>query len=44
LEHLHPLSFHRPGETVLHIAGSTIELRSRDTSLEVAEVFDALVD
>ncbi|OEL32340.1 hypothetical protein BAE44_0006642 [Dichanthelium oligosanthes] len=42
LEHLHPLSFHRPGETVLHIAGSTIELRSRDTSLEVAEVRNAL--
>ncbi|XP_062221818.1 uncharacterized protein LOC133921095 isoform X2 [Phragmites australis] len=42
LEHLHPLSFHRPGETVLHIAGSTIELRSRDTSLEVAEMLNAL--
>ncbi|KAK3159256.1 hypothetical protein QOZ80_2AG0147870 [Eleusine coracana subsp. coracana] len=42
LEHLHPLSFHRPGETVLHIAGSTIELRSRDTSLEVAEMRNAL--
>ncbi|CAL4967273.1 unnamed protein product [Urochloa decumbens] len=42
LEHLHPLSFHRPGETVLHIAGSTIELRSRDTSLEVAEMHNAL--
>ncbi|XP_062220465.1 uncharacterized protein LOC133919915 isoform X2 [Phragmites australis] len=42
LEHLHPLSFHRPGETVLHIAGSTVELRSRDTSLEVAEMRNAL--
>ncbi|XP_066332627.1 uncharacterized protein [Miscanthus floridulus] len=42
LEHLHPLSFHRPGETVLHIAGSTIELRSRDTSLEVAEMRNSL--
>lgn len=42
LEHLHSLSFHRPGETVLHIAGSTIELRSRDTSLEVAEMRNAL--
>jgi hypothetical protein len=38
LDHLHPLRFHRPGETVLHIAGSTIDLRSCDTSLEVAEV------
>jgi hypothetical protein len=38
LEHLHSLKFHRPGETALHLAGSTIDLRSRDTSLEVAEV------
>ncbi|KAL5212660.1 hypothetical protein ABZP36_023507 [Zizania latifolia] len=42
LEHLHPLRFHRPGETVLHIAGSTIDLRSCDTSLEVAEMRNAL--
>ncbi|KAL6912021.1 hypothetical protein ACP4OV_000826 [Aristida adscensionis] len=42
LEHLHPLSFHRPGETALHIAGSTIDLRSCDTSLEVAEMRNAL--
>ncbi|WVZ73407.1 hypothetical protein U9M48_021717 [Paspalum notatum var. saurae] len=42
LDHLHPLIFHRPGETVLHIAGSTIELRSRDISLEVAEMRNAL--
>lgn len=42
LEHLHPLRFHRPGETALHIAGSTIDLRSRDTSLEVAEMRNAL--
>lgn len=38
LEHLHPLEFHRPDETVLHIAGSTIDLRSCSTSLELAEV------
>lgn len=38
LEHLNPLEFHRPGETVLHIAGSTIDLRSCSTSLEMAEV------
>lgn len=38
LEHLHPLEFHRPDETVLHIAGSIIDLRSCSTSLELAEV------
>lgn len=42
LEHLHSLKFHRPGETALHLAGSTIDLRSRDTSLEVAEMRNAL--
>ncbi|KAK1263276.1 hypothetical protein QJS04_geneDACA013469 [Acorus gramineus] len=43
LEHLHPLEFHRPGETVLHIAGSTIDLRTFNTSLEVAEAHGALL-
>ncbi|XP_058079304.1 uncharacterized protein LOC131227526 isoform X2 [Magnolia sinica] len=43
LEHLHPLEFHRPGETILHIAGSTIDLRSCSTSLEVAEAHGALL-
>ncbi|XP_077230331.1 uncharacterized protein LOC143863526 isoform X2 [Tasmannia lanceolata] len=43
LEHLHPLEFHRPGETVLHIAGSTIDLRSCTTSLEVSEAHNALL-
>ncbi|KAL5995316.1 hypothetical protein ACLOJK_025374 [Asimina triloba] len=43
LEHLHPLEFHRPAETVLHIAGSTIDLRSCSTSLEVAEAHGALL-
>jgi len=38
LEHLNPVEFHRPGETVLHIAGSTIDLRSCSTNLEMAEV------
>ncbi|KAJ9538534.1 hypothetical protein OSB04_031267 [Centaurea solstitialis] len=32
LEHLHPLEFHRPDETVLHMAGSTIDLMSCNTS------------
>ncbi|MQM12290.1 hypothetical protein Taro_045206 [Colocasia esculenta] len=43
LEHLHPLEFHRPGETVLHIAGSTVDLRSCNTSLELAEAHSALL-
>ncbi|PKA47168.1 hypothetical protein AXF42_Ash017113 [Apostasia shenzhenica] len=43
LEHLHPVKFHRPGETVLHIAGSSIDLRSCSTSLEVSEAHNALV-
>lgn len=38
LDHLHPIEFHRPGETTLHIAGSTIDLRLCSTSLELAEV------
>ncbi|KAJ8767455.1 hypothetical protein K2173_017499 [Erythroxylum novogranatense] len=43
LEHLHPLEYHRPDETVLHIAGSTIDLRSCITSLEFAEAHSALM-
>lgn len=46
LEHLHSLKFHWPGETLLHIARSSIDLRSFSTSLEVAEVcnFGAWLD
>ncbi|XP_050382233.1 uncharacterized protein LOC126799140 isoform X2 [Argentina anserina] len=43
LEHLHPLEYHRPDETVLHIGGSTIDLRSCSTSLEFAEAHSALL-
>ncbi|KAJ8750860.1 hypothetical protein K2173_016041 [Erythroxylum novogranatense] len=43
LEHLHPLEYHRPDETVLHIAGSTIDLRSCSTNLEFAEAHNALM-
>ncbi|XP_028552919.1 uncharacterized protein LOC110106365 isoform X1 [Dendrobium catenatum] len=43
LEHLHSLKFHRPGETLLHIAGSIIDLRSFSSSLEVAEAQSALL-
>ncbi|KAF8370134.1 hypothetical protein HHK36_005911 [Tetracentron sinense] len=42
LDHLYPLEFHRHGETVLHIGGSTIDLRSCSTSLEFAEAHSAL--
>ncbi|XP_030448297.1 uncharacterized protein LOC115671009 isoform X1 [Syzygium oleosum] len=43
LEHLHPVEYHRPNETVLRIAGSTIDLRSCNTSLERAEAHNALL-
>ncbi|XP_019151525.1 PREDICTED: uncharacterized protein LOC109148156 isoform X5 [Ipomoea nil] len=43
LDHLHPLEYHRPDETVLHVAGSTIDLKSCSTSLELAEVHNALM-
>ncbi|KAH9763248.1 UDENN domain-containing protein [Citrus sinensis] len=42
LEHLHPLEFHRPDKTVLHSAGSTIDLRSCSSSLEFVEAHTAL--
>jgi hypothetical protein len=42
LEILQPLEFHRPDETVLRIAGSTIDLKSCATSLELAEAHTAL--
>ncbi|KAJ7979255.1 DENN domain containing protein [Quillaja saponaria] len=43
LEHLHPLEYHRPHETVLHIAGSTVDMKSCRTSLEFAEAHNALL-
>ncbi|KAI5674288.1 hypothetical protein M9H77_14652 [Catharanthus roseus] len=43
LDHLHPLEYHRPDETVLQIAGSTIDLKSCSTSLELAEAHCALM-
>ncbi|KAI3802834.1 hypothetical protein L1987_30977 [Smallanthus sonchifolius] len=42
LDHLHPLEFHRPDETVLHIAGSKVDLMSCSTSFELAEAHKAL--
>ncbi|CAA6659330.1 unnamed protein product [Spirodela intermedia] len=43
LEHLHPLEYQRPGETVLQVAGATIDIRSCVTSLELAEAHNALL-
>ncbi|XP_022938072.1 uncharacterized protein LOC111444270 [Cucurbita moschata] len=43
LEHLHAMEYHRSGETVLHVAGSTIDPRSCSTSLELAEAQGALM-
>ncbi|KAL8254541.1 hypothetical protein R6Q59_032762 [Mikania micrantha] len=40
LEHLHPLEFHRPKETVLHIAGS--DLMPHSTNFKIAEAHNAL--
>ncbi|KAF9615068.1 hypothetical protein IFM89_021639 [Coptis chinensis] len=42
LEHLHPLEFHRPSETVLHVAGLTIDLKSC-SSLEFVEARNAVL-
>lgn len=43
LDHLHPLEYHRPDESVLHFAGSTIDMKSCNTSLELAEAHNALM-
>uniref|UniRef100_A0A7N0TTS7 Uncharacterized protein n=1 Tax=Kalanchoe fedtschenkoi TaxID=63787 RepID=A0A7N0TTS7_KALFE len=43
LEHLHPIKYQRPDETVLHLSGSTIDLRSCNTSLELSEAHSALM-
>lgn len=38
LEHLHPLEYHRLDENDLYLSGSTIDLKSCSTGLELAEV------
>ncbi|KAL5572367.1 hypothetical protein UlMin_021964 [Ulmus minor] len=43
LEHLHPLEYHRLPETVINLAGSTIDLRSCSSSLEYAEAHNVLL-
>ncbi|GAV72786.1 DENN domain-containing protein [Cephalotus follicularis] len=42
LEHLHPLDYHRPDESVLHVAGSAVDLRSCSTTLGFIEAHYAL--
>nr|KYP46856.1 DENN domain-containing protein 5B [Cajanus cajan] len=43
LEHLHPLEYHRPDETILHLAGTTFDLKSCSTSLELAEAYNSIL-
>ncbi|EPS65939.1 hypothetical protein M569_08837, partial [Genlisea aurea] len=43
LEHLQPLEYHRPDETVLSLGDLTMDLSSCSTSLEFAEVQNALM-
>ncbi|KAL3532682.1 hypothetical protein ACH5RR_006203 [Cinchona calisaya] len=43
LDHLYPLEYQRNDETVLQVAGSTIDLKSCSTSLELAEAHCALL-
>ncbi|ESQ44550.1 hypothetical protein EUTSA_v10003439mg [Eutrema salsugineum] len=43
LEHLHPVAYNRPDEAALHTPGSTSDLRSCSTSLELAEAHTALM-
>ncbi|KAL6523636.1 hypothetical protein OROGR_017239 [Orobanche gracilis] len=43
LDHLHPHEYHRPDETILNVAGSRIDLRSCNTSLEFAEAHSVLM-
>ncbi|GAV86674.1 hypothetical protein CFOL_v3_36382, partial [Cephalotus follicularis] len=35
---LHPLDYHRPDESILHVAGSAVDLRSCSTTLGFVEV------
>ncbi|XP_078433160.1 DENN (AEX-3) domain-containing protein [Wolffia australiana] len=43
LEHLHPLEYRRPGEMVLQIAGTTVDMRSNLSSLESPKAHNALL-
>ncbi|XP_027333862.1 uncharacterized protein LOC113848505 isoform X3 [Abrus precatorius] len=43
LEHLYPLEYHRPAETVLRLAGSTVDLKTSSTGLELTDAYNALL-
>ncbi|PHU04599.1 hypothetical protein BC332_25421 [Capsicum chinense] len=43
MDHLHPLEYYRPDEAFLYITGSTIDLKSCRSSLELAEAHNALI-
>jgi len=38
LEHLHPLEYQRSAESVLRLAGSTVDLKTFSTGLELVDV------
>ncbi|XP_020228963.1 uncharacterized protein LOC109809941 isoform X2 [Cajanus cajan] len=43
LEHLHPLEYHRPAETIQCLAGSTVDLKMSSTGLKLADAHNALM-
>ncbi|OIV99727.1 hypothetical protein TanjilG_26065 [Lupinus angustifolius] len=43
LDHLHPLEYHRLAETVQRFGGSTVDLKSFSTGLEIANAHNALL-
>ncbi|KOM47689.1 hypothetical protein LR48_Vigan07g139300 [Vigna angularis] len=43
LEHLHPLEYQRSAESVLRLAGSTVDLKTFSTGLELVDAHIALV-
>ncbi|KAI4344595.1 hypothetical protein L6164_011802 [Bauhinia variegata] len=44
LEHLHPLEYYRPDETVLDLAGSIVDVKTCSSGLELVEVHKALME
>ncbi|KAL5698349.1 hypothetical protein ACHQM5_029399 [Ranunculus cassubicifolius] len=43
LDHMNPLEFHRPGDTVLNVAGLSIDLKSCSSRLEFIEAYNAIL-
>ncbi|GAU45924.1 hypothetical protein TSUD_374220 [Trifolium subterraneum] len=43
LEHLHPLEYHRLDENALYLSGSTVDFKSCNTGLELAEAQNSLL-